>query len=617
MGMLPTPLHDNNRVKNFPSKNRATTSLALLLFCALWLFGGSVPADEVRIGVLAKRGHDKSLERWTPTSDYLNAALPSHHFVITPMSFDDIPVIVKNKMVDFVIVNPGIYINLSLKYGARRILTLINDLSGNTSLTRFGSVIFTQKNNDSIKGIADLRDHRVAAVHQTSLGGWIMAQREIRNAGIESWELASLAFLNTHDAVVKAVLEQEADVGIVRTDTLERMAMEKKLDLEQIRVINPRLYRNFPYLVSTPLYPEWPFAQLPHTSQQLAKEVSIALLKLPPEHPAAKLAHIRGWTIPEDYQSVRDLYMLLELPPYEKSFKQGLLESLTRNWRVFLPFLLALLFLVVMSIRMVRLNRSLTEHKSTLKQSREAQIATFEQAAVGLAHISFSGQLLNMNKRLCAITGHARETLQKTNIKDLIHNEDLAQVTGIFDQLRSRQQSDAAIQFRLRCADASLKWCQLTLSCKLNDEDDPEYLVAVVDDIDRYKQLEEESRQAQQQKELILNIAGDGIMGLDREGRHTFVNPAAAELLGYSVEELVDSNSHALWHHSHPNGDPYPQAECPITGVLNHGKIHRGTQETLWRKDGSALLVEYVSTPIFTKGRIAGAVVIFRPIHTG
>ena len=607
---VPTPLHDNDRVKHFPTHIKA---LALLL-CGFWLAAGPLTADEVRIGVLAKRGPDRSLEKWTPTADYLNTELPSHHFVITPMSFDDIPVIVKNKMVDFLIVNPGIYIDLSVKYGARRILTLINELSGNTGQTRFGSVIFTLKTDTALKNLTDLRDKRIAAVHQTSLGGWIMAQREIRNAGIESWELASLAFLNTHDAVVYAVLKQEADAGIVRTDTLERMAMENKIDLDRIRIINPRLFPNFPYRISTPLYPEWPFAQLPHTSQQLAKEVSIALLRLPAEHPAAKQARIRGWTIPEDYQSVRDLYRLLALPPYEMPLERSLLDSLIRHWRVLLPLLLAILFLVVVSIRMVRLNRSLREHKSTLKESREAQIATFEQAAVGLAHISLTGRLLNMNKRLCAITGYAGETLRETNLKDLVYNEDLAQVTVIFDLLRRGEQSDAAIQFRLRRADTSLKWCQLTLSYKLNDKHTPDYLVAVIDDIDHYKQLEEESREAQQQKELILNIAGDGILGLDHEGRHTFVNPAAAELLGYNVEELANENCHALWRHSHHNDDNVSLEECPILDVLRNGKTYRGMNETLWRKDGSAIQVEYVGTPIITKGLITGAVVVFRPI---
>lgn len=587
--------------------------LLILASVALPSAWQTATADEVRIGVLAKRGYEKSLEKWNATADYLNQTLPQHHFRVVPMKFDDIPVIVKNRLVDFVIVNPGIYVNLSVEYGVRRILTLINELSDDTSITKFGSVIFTRKGNQQIYTLSDLANHRLAAVHHTSLGGWIMALREIRSAGIETWNLASLSFLGTHDAVVEAVLHKEADVGIVRTDTLERMAHEGKITLDQLRIIDPRTYNDFPYAVSTPLYPEWPFAQLPHTPQQLAKEVSIALLQLPSDHTAAKQAHIKGWTIPENYQTVRDLLQLLQLPPYDQPLQKRLIASLKTYWYWYLPLTLALLFLIGMSVRIVRLNRSLSEHKRHLKKSQEAQIATFEQAAVGLAHITPSGQLLNMNKRLCSIVGHTPEELYKTNLKALVYKDDLAQVTEAFDRLRHEPHESVAVQFRLLCAGRVLKWCQLTLSCKPAVEPADIYFIAVIDDISHYKALEDENHQTQHQTELILNMAGDGILGLDKEGRHTFVNPTAASLLGYEVDEMLHRESHQLWHHSHADGSHYPIQDCPITSVLRHGQVQRRENEVFWRKDGAALEVDCISTPILSNGEIKGAVVLFRP----
>jgi two-component system sensor histidine kinase TtrS len=577
--------------------------------------GISLPAvaDEVRIGVLAKRGYDKSLEKWNATAEYLNQTLPHHQFQVVPMKFDDIPVIVKNELVDFVIVNPGIYVNLSTKYGVRRILTLINELSSNTSITRFGSVIFSLKHNQSVKYLSDLANRRVAAVHHTSLGGWIMALREIRSADIDTWDLASLSFLGTHDAVVQAVLNQEVDVGIVRTDTLERMAQEGKIDISQLLIIDPHSYEDFPYAVSTSLYPEWPFAQLRHTPQQLAKEVSIALLQLPSDHPAARQAHIKGWTIPENYQTVRDLMMLLKLPPFDQSFGQQLTHSLISYWYWYLPLTLASLFLVGMSFRIVRLNRSLTEHKKSLKQTQEAQIATFEQAAVGLAHMTLSGRLLDMNKRLCSITGHSQDELKRINLHEMIHKEDLAQVTQRIDQLRLDPQQSVSVQFRLLSAGGAIKWCKLTLSSKPNHGGGNDYVVAVIDDISPYKALEDEKQQAILQIKQILNMAGEGILGLDLEGRHTFVNPKAASLLGYEIEEMLHQESHSMWHHSHSNGKHYPVEECPITSVLKTGQPQRCERETFWRKDGTAVVMECISTPIRIDDEIQGAVVLFHP----
>jgi PAS domain S-box-containing protein len=453
----------------------------------------------------------------------------------------------------------------------------------------------------------------VAAVHHTSLGGWIMALREIRTAGIETWDLASLSFLGTHDAVVEAVLKKEADVGIVRTDTLERMAQEGKIELDQLRIIEPRTYGSFPYAVSTPLYPEWPFAQLSHTPQHLAKEVSIALLQLPADEAAARQAHIKGWTIPENYQTVRDLLMLLELAPFDQPLRKRFTDSLKTYWYWYLLLTLALLFLIGLSVRIIGLNRSLSEHKKNLKRSQEAQIATFEQAAVGLAHITPSGQLLNMNKRLCAITGHSLEELRRLNLKEVIYKDDLAQVTKTFNKLQRDPQQSVSVQFRLIAAGGALKWCQLTLSCKPGSNHGEDYIIAVVDDISHYKALEDENHHTQRQTELILNMAGEGILGLDKEGRHTFVNPTAATLLGYDVDELLHRDSHQLWHHSHPDGSHYPRDACPITDVLKHGQMQRREDETFWRKDGSPIQVDCISTPILIDGEIKGAVVLFRP----
>ncbi len=596
------------------SPNRFLLGALLILACScLPIAWSTVVAQEVRIGVLAKRGYDKSLEKWNATADYLNQTLPQHQFRVVPMKFDDIPVVVKNQLVDFVIVNPGIYVDLSVRYGVRRILTLINELSSDSSITKFGSVIFTSKSNQSIHYLSDLVDHRVAAVHHTSLGGWIMALREIQGAGIKTWDLASLSFLGTHDAVVEAVLHQEADVGIVRSDTLERMAQEGKIELDRLRIIDPHAYEDFPYAVSTPLYPEWPFAQLSHTPQQLAKEVSIALLQLSPDAPAARQAHIKGWTIPENYQTVRDLLMLLELPPFDQSLGRSFTQSLKTYWYWYLPPVLGFLFLIGMSLRIVRLTRTLSEHKKNLKQSQEAQIATFEQAAVGLAHIMPSGRLLNMNKRLSDITGHNVQELKRINLKELIWKEDLAQVTETFNQLLRDPQQSPSVQFRLLTANGTLKWCQLSLSCRPDSHRKERYFIAVIDDISHYKALEDENIKVLHQTELILNMAGEGILGLDNEGKHSFVNPTAASMLGYEVEEMLHRDSHHIWHHSYKDGSHYPSEACPITSVLKHGLIQRRDDETFWRKDGSPIQVDCISSPIQINGEIKGAVVLFRP----
>ena len=122
--------------------------------------------------------------------------------------------------------------------------------------------------------------------------------------------------------------------------------------------------------------------------------------------------------------------------------------------------------------------------------------------------------------------------------------------------------------------------------------------------------LERLSRQTQ----LILECAGEGIFGLNLEGDTLLVNPAAAKMLGYEVDELMDRNQHTTIHHTKKDGTPYPVKECPINAALRDGNSYHLDDEIFWRKDGSCFAVEYMTTPIIEQDKITGAVVTFRDI---
>lgn len=125
------------------------------------------------------------------------------------------------------------------------------------------------------------------------------------------------------------------------------------------------------------------------------------------------------------------------------------------------------------------------------------------------------------------------------------------------------------------------------------------------------KLFEKELVYLNKKNKLILDSVAEGILGLDLNGNHTFVNPAAARMLGYEVDELIGRPSHELWHHTKPDGSYYPQEECGIYSVYREGKISFSTKEVFWRKNRTFFPVEYLSTPIFEGNRITGAVVTF------
>lgn len=115
--------------------------------------------------------------------------------------------------------------------------------------------------------------------------------------------------------------------------------------------------------------------------------------------------------------------------------------------------------------------------------------------------------------------------------------------------------------------------------------------------------------------ELLLNSVGEGLYGLDLDGLITFMNPAGAELLGYSVAELLGQPMHAKCHHTYADGRPFPRENCPIYAAKRDGQVHHNSDDVMWRKDGRAFAVEYTSTPMRDKeGQLSGAIVVFRDI---
>jgi PAS domain S-box-containing protein len=133
-------------------------------------------------------------------------------------------------------------------------------------------------------------------------------------------------------------------------------------------------------------------------------------------------------------------------------------------------------------------------------------------------------------------------------------------------------------------------------------------------DITEQTQKEEELNALTRRHESILDSAGDGIWGMDMEGRLTFINRSGAEMLGYSPQELLGQNMHDLIHHSRADGTPYPVEESPIFGSVHGEAPLHVDDDVFWRKDGKPLPVEYVACPLVQSGQVDGIVVAFTDV---
>ena len=113
---------------------------------------------------------------------------------------------------------------------------------------------------------------------------------------------------------------------------------------------------------------------------------------------------------------------------------------------------------------------------------------------------------------------------------------------------------------------------------------------------------------------LILDSAGEGIYGVDLEGRTTFVNPAAARMLGWDVEELIGQLLQEIVCHTMRDGTPCAHDTCPTLVSCRDGVVRHVPEDVFWRQDGTSFLVEYVSTPKREHDTLVGAVIIFKDI---
>ncbi|MEM7760006.1 MAG: PhnD/SsuA/transferrin family substrate-binding protein [Cyanobacteria bacterium P01_A01_bin.40] len=351
----------------------------------------------MKVGVLSREAKDRTIAKWQPTLDYLSQTIPGYTFEMVPAGFEDMRAIAQNNEVDFFLINPGMYVEFEADFGVNRIATLKNLRLGE-AYTEFGGVIITKANNSEINELEDLKNKTFMAVSPIAFGGWYMAEGVLYDAGFENPEkfFKDLSYGDTHDNVIKAVASGEVEAGTIRTDALERAVQRGDVKLEDFKVIN-KLQEdpNFPFVHSTPLYPEWPFASTDANNLEIKELVAKALLDMPADSPAAKASQSEGWTVPLNYRPVHDLFIDLNVAPYDE-IGQITVEDLIKDylwlWVSLLGLILGLGGYAIYSQRksiiqqkenqasLNELNKSLEQSAAEQKQQRE----DLENAVVGL-----------------------------------------------------------------------------------------------------------------------------------------------------------------------------------------------------------------------------------------
>ena len=342
----------------------------------------------IYIAAVAKRSKEKSIQKWQPTADLLSEKIPGYKFIVVPYNWSEIRQVVASGGADFVLTNPGMYVEFEVLHDVRRIATLKNLRLGK-AYTSFGSVLFKRVDRSDIATTEDIKGKSLAAVNETAWGGWQVGWRQLLEMGIDPYkDLGSLTFTGSHDKVVVALRDGKVDIGNVRTDTLERMNLEGKINLDDFTPIylNRDYGESFPFWLSSKLYPEWPFATASHTSMELNEQVAVALMSIAADSAAAKAGKYEGWTVPSNYQPIHETLRMLKVPPYEHYGEITLKAVIDKYWKELLLANLLVVCLGFASFYFKRLNLRLTRTQEQLhnelterrRAQKELQVASEE-----------------------------------------------------------------------------------------------------------------------------------------------------------------------------------------------------------------------------------------------
>ncbi len=374
-------------------------------------------AKEISVAVLAFSGEEYASKTWQPTIDYLNRHIPEHEFsvvAIEPSDITSLEKLVEQQKVDFVITQPISFVELQVKYGATSILTLVDE----SQSSEFGSVIFTRADSD-IANLSEVNGFSIAGATPKGLGGWLIGYNELINHGVNVLESSDVSYLGVQENIVNAVLSGAVDVGIVRTGVIERLVDGNKIKLEGLKILNAQKVENFPYLLSTSLYPEWAFVKTSHISKSIAKKIASVLLLMEPGSDEARARGYWEWVTPIDYQSIHNLMQKLRIGVYENYGRVSLLQYIKDNLLMSTLVAFLLLVVIISGLWVLRLNGKLKQVNFFVEQQNDMMLNSVSEGIYG---VNTSGHCTFVNQSLTNITGWEKEDMIGKMQHDILHH---------------------------------------------------------------------------------------------------------------------------------------------------------------------------------------------------
>ncbi|HEX8218282.1 MAG TPA: PAS domain S-box protein [Chloroflexia bacterium] len=242
------------------------------------------------------------------------------------------------------------------------------------------------------------------------------------------------------------------------------------------------------------------------------------------------------------------------------------------------------------------------------RESAQPLLAIWEFAADAMVLSDLEGTVIAANPAYCRLYGYSQEEIVGQSFAVIFPEELRAWAKQGYKETFAQQDIRPAVESEIRRKDGSTGVVEVRYTFLLEDGRRTAML-SQIRDVTQNRQAQAHLESERARVAAILEATTEGIYGMDREGRCTFINSAALGFLGYAAEECLGRNMHELVHYQHRDGTPYPIEHCPIYRVLQDGVPTRLLDETLWHKDGTPRPALYSCSPIVDEGRVVGGVV--------
>jgi PAS domain S-box-containing protein len=491
-------------------------------------------------GIFAYRGLEQTLEQYQPIADYLNNYLDDYEVVLHVRPMEHIYQGIAENRFDFVTTNPTHYLAVRHHFPLSGVIATLIPLSPIGEPVHYlAGCIVVRADRDDLNDLRDVAGQRIAAPSRNHMGGYRAQSLELIRAGV-SIERNPFTQTESHEEAIRALFRDEADVAFVRSGILESMMAAGELGRDEFKLLHAQSFDHFDLLASTRLYPEWPVFALPHVREQTLRHFVAALLSLEPDHPAARIAGIYGYTIPADYLPVEQLAQTLRLPPFEDFGKVTLRDVFRTYWILIVSVLLLIVALVSLLVMTQAHRRKVADINAALRKS-ELTFRTVADYSLDWEYwLSPSGEILYMSPFCEAVTGYSVDEFRAdpTLLNTIVSQEDVAAFLEHIESVHSGQHR-GWLEMRMVRKDGRV----VTIEHVCRAVYDGTTLIGRrVSNRDVTERKETESRMWLQAQ--ILDNINESVVATDMEGRITYWGPYAEKLYDRPAAEVMGKPYH-------------------------------------------------------------------------